>query len=138
MSKITITRKLECDTGHRLMGHESKCRNVHGHRYVFEVTCEAPKLDDVGRVIDFSVVKAEVGTWIDDNWDHAFVFQAGDPIETFLRDHNQRRFMMMAPPTAENMGALLLGVARDLMQKHGITVTRVRCHETPNCVAEIV
>lgn len=132
---ITITRKLEADVGHRLMGHESKCRNVHGHRYVFEVEVSADELDTVGRVIDFSVIKEKLGGWLDEHWDHAFLFQKGDPIESFLEAHDQRRFMMMVPPTAENIAHLFRGVAIDLMAEHGIKVESVRVWETPNCFA---
>lgn len=76
----TITRRLEIDAGHRLMNHESKCRNVHGHRYVFEVTVGAENLDGSGRVIDFGVVKQELGGWLDEHWDHGFIYQRGDPV----------------------------------------------------------
>lgn len=134
---ITITRRLEIDTGHRLMGHESKCRNVHGHRYVFEVEVSAPELDKVGRVIDFSVIKTELGGWLDEHWDHAFIYQKGDPIEAFLKAEDQRHFMMLVPPTAENIGALFKGVAQDLMTPHGIKVNSIRVWETPNCVAHV-
>jgi len=132
---ITITRKLEADIGHRLVGHEGKCRNVHGHRYVFEVEVTAPDLDAVGRVIDFSVIKAELGGWIDEHWDHGFIYQAGDPIEGFLIANDQRRFMMVNSPTAENIAALFKSVAVNLMAQHGIDVVSVKLWETPNCFA---
>jgi 6-pyruvoyltetrahydropterin/6-carboxytetrahydropterin synthase len=132
---ITITRVLEFDYGHRLIGHESKCRNVHGHRGVIEVEVTAPDLDQVGRIIDFSVIKAELGGWIDAHWDHGFVYQAGDPIEEFLVANDQRRYMMAAPPTAENLALLFKSVAVNLMAQHGIDVVSVKLWETPNCFA---
>lgn len=135
MSNITITRKLEGDIGHRLMGHEGKCRNVHGHRYVFEIEVTAPDLDRVGRIIDFSVIKAVLGGWIDEHWDHGFLFQMGDPIEAFLTEHGQRSYALDNPPTAENIAAHFLGIARDLMHEHEIKVVSVKLWETPNCFA---
>jgi len=132
---ITITRRLEIDAGHRLVGHESKCRNVHGHRYVFEVEATSTKLDKVGRVVDFSVLKETLGGWLDEHWDHAFIYQAGDPIGDFLIAHDQRRFEMLAPPTAENIASFFLKQARALMSTTEIDVVSATVHETPNCRA---
>ena len=53
----TITKKLEFDYGHRVLGHEGKCRHLHGHRGVAEVTVYAPSLDNLGRVVDFGAIK---------------------------------------------------------------------------------
>ena len=35
---ITCTRKIEFDYGHRVFKHGSKCKHIHGHRGVIEVT----------------------------------------------------------------------------------------------------
>lgn len=133
---ISITRRLEFDAGHRLIRHESKCRNVHGHRYRAEVTCSAEALDEVGRVIDFGKVKEIVGTWIDDKWDHGFIYQEGDSIEEFLASAEMKCYMMPVPPTAENMSQELLEIAQNLLGEYGIRVERIRLYETPNCWAD--
>ena len=57
---ITCTRRLEWDAMHRIPRHESKCAAFHGHRYAAEITCSAPELDDLGRVVDFGVVAQRV------------------------------------------------------------------------------
>jgi len=132
---MTITRKLEIDAGHRLVGHESKCKNVHGHRYVFEVEASAAKLDSVGRVIDFSELKRILGTWLDDAWDHGFIHQAGDPIGQHLGENGQKVFSMTDAPTAENMANFFLSKARTLMLGTGIEIVSVKLWETPNCWA---
>ena len=74
----TCTRKIEFDSAHRVMKHESKCRHLHGHRYVAEITAAADGLDDLGRVIDFSVLKSVVGGWVDDAWDHGTLANDAD------------------------------------------------------------
>lgn len=76
----TITKRLEFDYGHRLVGHESKCAHYHGHRGAVEVTVEAEALDGVGRVIDFSAIKSEFGTWLDETFDHAMLLRDDDPL----------------------------------------------------------
>lgn len=75
-----ITRKLEFDAGHRILGHEGKCAHLHGHRYVAEITVSGRDLDTLGRVVDFSVVKTKVGGWIDDYWDHNILLHPQDPL----------------------------------------------------------
>lgn len=75
-----ITRKLEFDAGHRVLGHESKCAHLHGHRYVAEITVSSFGLDNVSRVVDFSVVKELVGGWIQENWDHNILLHMRDPL----------------------------------------------------------
>jgi len=134
---ITCTRKLEFDYGHRLMNHESKCAHTHGHRGVAEITCSAESLDRAGRVIDFGDIKKIVGTWLDENWDHAFIFNEADaPIRTFLVNENQRRFQFPTEPSAENLAAFLGEKAQELLRPRGIRVVHVRLYETPNGYAD--
>lgn len=133
---LTITRRVEFDAGHRLTNHESKCRNVHGHRYVVLITVRAPQLDDVGRVIDFGKVKEIVGGWLDERWDHGFIAQSSDPIIPWLAQHEMKTYVMDKPPTAENMSKLLYQKADVLLAPLGIEVVNVRLYETPNCYAD--
>ena len=76
---ITCSRRIEWDAMHRIPLHESKCKAFHGHRYAAEITCVADGLDSLGRVIDFSVIKNRVGSWIDEKWDHTAILMRGDP-----------------------------------------------------------
>ncbi len=128
-----ITRRLEFDAGHRLLRHESKCRNVHGHRYAVELTCEAEALDAVGRVIDFGVVKAVVGGWIDEHLDHGYIGEADDPILEAARKVGSKVHSVSFPPTAEHLARYLFDVASNLLGgSYKIRVVRVRLYETPN------
>jgi 6-pyruvoyltetrahydropterin/6-carboxytetrahydropterin synthase len=133
---LTITRRIEFDAGHRLTNHESKCRNVHGHRYAALITVRAPSLDEVGRVIDFGKVKEIVGGWVDEKWDHGFIAESKDPIISWLASNDMKVFIMGCPPTAENMSKQLFKKAELLLAPLGIEVTNVRLFETPNCYAD--
>ena len=142
--RVTCTRKLRWEAGHRIYGHESQCANFHGHSYLAEVTAEAvdpdaASLDDIGRVIDFSVLKAKIGTWIDENWDHAFILQMKDQIghkALALVGKGQPVYTMFNPPTAECLAQhLLYDICPDLMRGTGVRVIRVTVHETANCFA---
>ena len=132
----TCTRILEFDAAHRLVDHEGLCAHLHGHRYRAEIECAAP-LDAVGRVVDFSVIKARVGGWIAEQWDHAAIVNAEDtPLLGLLEGIGERRVYHLAGnPTAENIAAELLRVASAMLAP--IRVVRVRIWETPNCFAEV-
>ena len=134
---ITMTKRLEIDAGHRLVGHEGKCAHLHGHRYAFEITCSADALDNVGRVIDFSVIKQHVGGWLDKHLDHGFIVNVQDhALGAFLLETGSKCYVMDGNPTAENLAALVLWEARVLLGPFGVHVVSVRCYETPTSSAE--
>jgi 6-pyruvoyltetrahydropterin/6-carboxytetrahydropterin synthase len=135
---ISCTRILEFDAAHRVMNHESKCASLHGHRYKVEIEASG-NLDTIGRVIDFSSLKALVGEWIDRYWDHTvLIFQ--DDEQTLQALHSAPGFkpVWVSPfnPTAENMAEFLLReVCPPLLSALGIVVRTVTVWETPNCKA---
>ena len=133
---MRVTRRLEIDAGHRLMDHEGTCASAHGHRYAFEIACEAPELDEIGRVVDFGVIKERVGGWLDERLDHAFIAQEGDPVGRALEELDQRVYWLSAPPTAEHLARHVFEKAAELLPKEGgLEVVAVTCHETPNSSA---
>ena len=105
---IVCTRRIEWDAMHRIPLHESKCKAFHGHRYAAEITCVADQLDNLGRVIDFGVIKSKVGTWIDEHWDHTAILMKGDddPAIQILAQsnaaHGRPVYWLDQHPTAEN------------------------------------
>lgn len=139
--KITCTRRIEWDAAHRVLRHESKCATLHGHRYVALITCEAPKLDDVGRVVDFGVVKERVGGWVDKHWDHTTLVNRHDArLLAFclaeMEYGNKTPSVFPGEPTAENIATTLLAIATELLADvDGLTVSKVVVFETPNCDA---
>ncbi len=136
---ISVTRKLHFDAAHRVLEHESKCKYLHGHRYVVEVTVTANKLDKLGRVVDFGVIKEKLGSWIDNNWDHNVILNIADKelglyIEKVTK---QKVFYLEANPTAENIASFLFNkIIPDLFSDYNIKCTQVRVHETPNCFTD--
>ena len=82
MSTFRVRRRIEIDAGHRIMTHGSKCRNLHGHRYVVEVECEASHLHPSGEqtdmVVDFGFLKDEMMRLIDAPCDHGFIAASAD------------------------------------------------------------
>jgi 6-pyruvoyltetrahydropterin/6-carboxytetrahydropterin synthase len=139
MNLITCTRILEFDAAHRVANHESKCATLHGHRYKAEITA-CGDLDSIGRVIDFSVLKEKIGSWIDLNWDHTTIVWKNDPLTLaalLSMPKKKNPFVCDFNPTAENMADYLLRIACPmLLQGTGVRVTKIRLWETPNCYAE--
>ena len=152
----SISRKFEFDAAHRVYGHESKCANLHGHRYVawvhvkYREHYDPEKLDKLGRVVDFSVIKNIIGRWIDDNWDHSTLLSPDDPLGAVLgadgsvgQDENANPFptkplyiMEFGNPTAENIAKELLRWSNDLLGiSSPLCVWKVEVFETPNCSA---
>lgn len=130
---ITITKQLGFDAAHRLLNHEGKCRNLHGHRYELALTVAGPKLDEVGRVVDFGVIKSVVGGWIDHHLDHGFISHAEDPIRLSLSASDSKIHIL--PPglvsTAEHLAEYIGRVAESLLRPYRLTVVQVDLWETP-------
>jgi 6-pyruvoyltetrahydropterin/6-carboxytetrahydropterin synthase len=133
----TVTKRLEIDCGHRLAHHEGKCRSYHGHHYGFEFTCcqVDEKLDEVGRVVDFSVIKELVGGWLDEHWDHGMLLEWDDPLVELMKATGSKVCPIACPPTAENLARLAFDAAAQLLKPHGVLVLHVTCYETPTARA---
>ncbi len=137
---ITCTRKIEFDAAHRVMNHESICKMLHGHRYVLEATFVADKLDDLGRVIDFGIIRDFLKNWINDNWDHNTILNIddqdlGNAIASKVL--GQRVYYMNCNPTAENMAEYLFSeICPKLFSAYNVRCLRIKIFETPNCSAE--
>lgn len=138
---IRCIRKLHFCAGHRVMNHESKCATPHGHNYYAHIYAEAESLDALGRVIDFSVLKEKVGSWIDLHWDHNFLVYAKDlELIHALTSVKGKKDPFICPfnPTAENMALYLLEeVCPRQLEATGVTVNKIVLYETENCYAEV-
>lgn len=137
MSEIYATRYHDISCGHRVVGHENKCRFLHGHNYRITFTIGGG-LDKVGRVIDFGVIKELLCEWLEENWDHKFLMWADDPIlPEMSRAANIGIKVVLFNPTAENMGLHLLEVIGPLLLPAHVVLTKVVVEETRKCSAEV-
>jgi len=146
----TAERYHDISTGHRVVGHENKCRHLHGHNYRIHFVCEAADLDPVGRVIDFGIIKEKLCMWTEDNWDHKFLAWEEDGMMKALYHHGAPGNMEFAEarmfqesivfvrfnPTAENMAEHLVRViGPQQLEGTGVTLVSVRIEETAKCSA---
>lgn len=136
---IIATRYHDISCGHRVVGHESKCKYLHGHNYRIHFHCSANKLDAIGRVIDFQEIKIKLCDWLEERWDHKFLIWVNDPLlDEFVNGPFWSSIVTLPfNPTAENM-AKYLGeiVAKDQLKDSGIEVVRVIVEETRKCSAK--
>ena len=137
---IECTRRLKFDAGHRVHLHESKCRNAHGHQYIVYIHATAKYLDDLGRIVDFSVLKEKFGSWIDEHWDHGFIYFEEDEEMKFALEMivGQKKFALPYNPTAENLAKYLFEVvAPEQMKDSSISISKVVVWETENAFATV-
>lgn len=148
----TITQRVEWDAAHRVLGHDGKCRFLHGHRYAAEVTLAVSALDGLGMALDFGLVKLAVKGWVDENWDHNVMCHRADPLVALWNASSD------PASVASSAGAVFAGkkpyvmkhgnptaelIARELFEwcdevilaNEPVAVVSVTVWETPNCRA---
>lgn len=144
LMKYQITREIQIDAAHRVPNHASKCRHLHGHRYVIQATCEGPLLatgESEGMVLDFSFLKEEMMRVIDGPCDHALIVWNNDPLfeNKTVHELGGKVAWVDFVPTAENLARhwfeMLVPGVRYLTKERAV-LTRVRVYETPNCWAD--
>jgi 6-pyruvoyltetrahydropterin/6-carboxytetrahydropterin synthase len=154
---LSATRYHDISCGHRVAGHENKCAHLHGHNYRVTFFCRAKHgLDHLGRVLDFSVIKAKLCMWLEEHWDHRFLAYVEDDamhcianaiIDACVPERPgmasvHRMFgdsLVWVPfnPTAENMADYLLCmVGPEQLKGTQVELYRVIVEETRKCAAE--
>lgn len=124
--------------GHRVTGHEGKCRSLHGHNYRVTFICTKDTgLDNIGRVIDFGDIDKHLCSWLESNWDHKFLIWADDPLAKELKVLDPIGVILVPfNPTAENMAGYLVDVVGpSQLVNTGVKVVQCRVEETRKCAA---
>lgn len=138
MAGYKVHRYHDISCGHRVYGHEGKCRHLHGHNYRIHFTCVAEDgaLDGVGRVIDFSQIKAKLCMWLEEHWDHRFLVWTEDPLKSYLLELDPTVVVVPFNPTAENIARYLVEVVGPAqLSGTGIRLSNVMVEETMKCSA---
>lgn len=158
MSLVTVMRQIEIDAGHRVPHHNSKCRNLHGHRYKIQVELVAPEViptqegqSESGMVMDFGLIKTVLMEVIHDVYDHSLILWDQDPLWTSLMGissamlaNDQKVNLIPVIPTAEQLakywGMQFYSEWRKRLKDHHLSIDiamkRFRVWETPNAYAD--
>ncbi|MFM8578191.1 MAG: 6-pyruvoyl trahydropterin synthase family protein [Planctomycetaceae bacterium] len=141
-TRLSLLRSLRFCAGHRLHGHEGQCAFFHGHNYRVDVEvvarAGADRVDAVGRVVDFSLIKQRLLGWLDEHWDHAFIVHDADRngLEALANVRPSKYFVLPCNPTAENMARYLLEVVSPfVLGDLGVVARRVAVWETDEACA---
>lgn len=154
MSRFIVEKEIEFDAGHRVPDHESKCWNLHGHRYRVVVGVSGPLKQsgsETGMVIDFARIKDVLTKYVHDQYDHGLILYEDDPIlspQAFpIFQTDMKVIWVDWVPTAENMArdifddvSSIINVPEEIhfgppTGRYVIKVEYVKVYETPTSVA---
>jgi len=77
------------DAAHKLVDYEGKCAELHGHTWKMEVFVVGEKLNDVGILVDFDILKKKLKEIVE-RLDHKFlndIKEIGNPTCENLSKH---------------------------------------------------
>ena len=162
---VQTTKRVEVDFAHRLTNHSGKCRSVHGHRYVVDVTITdelATCGSSEGMCLDFSILKKVLNQCIDNICDHSLVLWDQDPLVDVLKEMdysdtsveytaettralvyeegfvNGKTVLVNFIPTSENLAKWWFELISFYIYQYSDTATvlKVRVYETPSCYSD--
>lgn len=141
---MLVTKTIQIDMGHRVPNHKSKCKNLHGHRYVIEVGVDdnvilEKGVSNEGMVIDFGDLKEIMMTMIHDIYDHSFVMSTEDNLKKiFLKlvEQEQQKIVFVPfVPTAENLSKHWYKTIEKKLLEKKIKLKYIKVWETPSSTA---
>lgn len=135
---ITAKRYHDISCGHRVVGHENKCRWLHGHNYRFHFEIASlDGLDKLGRVLDFGVIKSRLCQWLEDHYDHKTLIWEHDPkLKDLQAIFPDSIVVTTFNPTAENIAQdFCENKAPDLLSGTGCVIIHLEIWETRKCSA---
>jgi len=94
---------------HRQHRHDGHCALIHGHNWTFTLTFACDATDANGFVVDFGELRF-LKDWIDENLDHACLFNADDPEKDRLLETAGALFKPYVIPDCSSEG-----IARHLL-----------------------
>lgn len=153
MPRHVISKEIEFDAGHRVTTHQSKCRNVHGHRYRVRVEAqgrivEDPTSPEFGMLTDFGVLKMFLTKLIHDPLDHGMIIWEGDKnLIHAMRSYRYENieapwkvFIFPYMPTAENLAKWCWDELKEAFDttwpKGELTLRQIIVWETPTSKAK--
>ena len=101
---------------HKLVGYDGKCEKLHGHTWMVEVFVVGKKLNDIGILTDFKLLKKELNNIIE-KFDH-----------NYLND-----FEEIGNPSSENISKYIFN---NLKHPKNIQLEKVRVWESNGAYAE--
>lgn len=105
---------------HHLEGYSGSCAGHHGHNWGVEVFVRGDKLDDMGIVLDFRVLRQKLAEVLE-HLDH--------------KDLNEAPQFKGINPSSENIARYIYSCMKEQLTGLPCKVERVQVHETPESSA---
>jgi len=116
-----LTVRSAFEAAHFIDGYAGKCSRLHGHNWIIEAVVRGEELDNLGMLIDFKILKAELNKVLEE-FDHRFL----NELKVFAEEN----------PTAENLARKIYNKLAGAEIFSGATkLYAVKVFESPNsCV----
>lgn len=116
MFEIKVSAEFEA--AHRIAGYKGKCDRLHGHSWTVEAAVTGTKLDELGMLVDFKLVKGRLRELLE-TLDHMFL----NDLEPFSAGIN---------PTAENIAKYIYSeMAKAEFLTENIKLKHIQVWESP-------
>lgn len=117
---IELTIRDHFDAAHFLKNYQGKCARIHGHTWEVEVKVRGKELDQIGMLVDFSMLKKNLKEVVE-RLDHILI---NDLLP--FQDTN---------PTAENISAYIGNELAGLFKSYPVKLFSVTVWESPRAAA---
>ena len=116
-----LTAKSEFEAAHFIKNYPGKCARLHGHNWVVEAIVQGDKLNELGILVDFKILKGELNKVLD-KFDHQYL----NELEIFAEKN----------PTAENLAEEIFNqLEMSEIFNDAVKLTAVKVYESPkSCV----
>jgi len=132
---MKVSKEYKWEMAHRLMFHEGKCNNLHGHSYKAKVELNGT-MDENGMVLDFFIIDSIMAKIID-VLDHSFIVYKKDvKLLTLLNELNFKHVVFETECTAENLVLYFLQKIKNYGLPNNIKSVKVAVYETDDAYAE--
>ncbi|MBI5641982.1 MAG: 6-carboxytetrahydropterin synthase QueD [Deltaproteobacteria bacterium] len=115
-----LTVETSFSSAHNLRGYEGACENLHGHNWKVEAHLTASRLNDIGMVVDFKLIKNELKKIIE-KLDHKYL----NEVPPFDKDNT----------TAENIARFIFRELSSAFEDGNVRLSKVRVWESENSAA---
>ncbi len=110
----------EFEAAHRIAGYPGKCDRIHGHSWTVEAVAQGEKLDELGMLVDFKLVKGKLRDLLE-TLDHRML----NELPAFADGNN---------PTAEHIAQYVyeeMAAADFLKEMPHIALKEIKVWESP-------
>lgn len=131
---ISITKKIEFETAHRLSDYNGPCREIHGHTYKLEMTISGPVQEETDMVLDFKILKKILKSAVLNHLDHALILKDNPENHRILENYSGKITWMSTEPSVERM-LLFLADAISRLLPQPTCLESLQLYETSNSYA---